>query len=247
MKLKLFLFLLLGIFMSKSSSAQEGWRLGFEGGTLFSRTFFTDSTSDDYVKKYYTGYRFGASLHWGRSEFNGFSLGIHYVDKGLRYQYKTNDSVNSIAQVKQGTQYLEIPFCMLFKQDIGITGFVRESFGIGGAFQLTKYDSVLTQSNSGVFSMYNTRQTNFNAFFRLGIEVGNRFDNGDLLTFGLHYQQGFGTVSEQNFFNPTNGKGFFNTKLNGSYIALTLGYHFNLSNIGTKEEFFTSNKPKRGF
>ena len=97
------------------------------------------------------------------------------------------------------------------------------------------------------FQCNNTRQTNFNAFFRLGIEVGNRFDNGDLLTFGLHYQQGFGTVSEQNFFNPTNGKGFFNTKLNGSYIALTLGYHFNLSNIGTKEEFFTSNKPKRGF
>jgi len=247
MKLKHFLLLLLAYTCQYTVSAQEGWRLGFEGGTLFSRTFFTDSTSDDYIKKYYTGYRFGTSLHWGRSEASGFSLGFHYVDRGLRYQFKTNDSANTIGQVKQGTQFLEIPFCMMFKQDLGITGFVRESFGIGGALQLSKYDSVLTESNTGVFSMYNTRKTNFNAFFRLGIEVGNRFDNGDLLTFGVHYQQGFGTVSEQNFFNPTNNLKHFNTKLNGSYIALTLGYHFNLSNIGSKEEFFTSNKPKRGF
>jgi hypothetical protein len=243
MKLKHILILICICSSAQVASAQEGWRLGFEGGTLFSRTFFTDSTGDDYKKKYYTGYRFGTTLNWGKTEFNGFSLGVYYVDKGLRYQYKTNDSSNTIAQIKQGTQFLEIPLCMFFKQDLGITGFVRESFGIGGAFQLTKYDSAVTNSKTNVFSMYNNRNTKFNAYFRLGIEIGNRFDNGDLLTLGVHYQQGFGTISDQTFFNPLNNKKYFSTKLNGSYIGLTLGYHFNLTNIGSKEEFFTKNSP----
>ena len=174
---------------------------------------------------------------------NGFSLGLHYVDRGFRYQFKTGDSLNTLAQIKGGTKFLEIPFCMLFKQDLGISGFVRESFGVGGAFQLSNYDSARMDSKTNVFSVYNSREKAFNAFFRLGIEVGNRFDNGDLFTLGFHYQQGFGTVSKQNFFNPTTNRTYFNTRLNGSYFALTLGYHFNLSNIGTKEEFFTKISP----
>jgi len=239
----LFITLTFITMFSFTARAQQGWRIGFEFGGLGSRTFFTDTTNSDYVKKYYTGYRLGSTIHYGRSEMNGFSLGFHYVDKGFRYQYKTGDSLNTLAQIKGGSKFLEIPFCMHFKQDLGISGFVRESFGIGGAFQLNKYDSVRKDSKTDVFSVYNSREKAFNAFFRLGIEVGNRFDNGDLLTFGFHYQQGFGTVSKQSFFNPTTNRNYFNTRLNGSYFALTVGYHFNLSNIGAKEEFFTKISP----
>lgn len=232
---------------ASTSKAQEGWRIGFEGGALFSRTFFTDSVKDEYTKKYYTGYRFGTVLTWGRSEGNAFSLGFTYVDKGVRYQYDPGIDSLGIAQLKQGTQYLEVPFCMIFKQDLGVTGFIRESFGIGAALQLTKYDSLVATSQSEEFSMFNQRNSDINAFFRLGVEFGNRFDNGDLLTLGVHYQQGFGTVSQQGFINPTNNASLFNTRFNGSYIGVSLGYHFNLTNIGKKEEFFTSNKPNYRF
>jgi hypothetical protein len=247
MKLSKLIIILTIVLISSKSSAQEGWRIGFEGGALFSRTFFTDTVKVDYEKKYYTGYRFGAVVNWGRSEGTGFSLGAHFVNKGTRYQYSTGFDTLPIAQIKQGTQFLEIPFCMIFKQDLGITGFIRESFGIGAAFQLTKYDSFVTNSESNIFSMYNSRNSSVNAYFRLGVEFGNRFDNGDLLTLGVHYQQGFGTVSNQNFYNPAANTNIFNTRFNGSYIGITLGYHFNLSNIGSKEEFFTSNKPKYRF
>ena len=227
--------------------AQEGWRIGVEAGPLFSRTFFTDTVNDDYIKKYYTGYRVGAIVHWGRSEATGFSLGAHLVNKGVRWQYALEGDTDSLLQVKQGTQFLEIPFCMVFKQDLGVTGFIRESFGIGGAIQFTQYDSSVTMSERSQFTMFNQRSSSFNAFFRLGVEFGNRFDNGDLLTLGAHYQQGFGTVSNQGYYNADNNRRYFNTGFNGSYIAITLGYHFNLSNIGGKEEFFTSTKPKYRF
>lgn len=243
---KLFIVLTVTL-LSLKVSAQEGWRIGFEGGALFSRTFFNDSVKTNYEKKYYTGYRFGTVVNWGRSEGTGFSLGAYYVDKGTRYQYSTGFDSLPTAQIKHGTQYLEVPFCMIFKQDLGITGFIRESFGLGAALQLTKYDSFVTNSESDIFSMHNTRNSNINAYFRLGVEFGNRFDNGDLLTLGVHYQQGFGTASQQGFINPKTNTNIFNTRFNGSYIGITLGYHFNLSNIGTKEEFFTSIKPKYRF
>ncbi len=229
------------IISQKKASAQTGWRIGADAGGLISRTFVNDTTNDNYKKKYYAGYRTGLNLSWGKSEMNGFSLAFHYVDKGIRYQLLTNDSLNTIGQVRMGSKFLEIPFCMYFKQDLGISGFVRENFGLGGAFQLTKYDSLRTKSKVGDFEGVNTRSTQFNAFFRLGIEVGNRFANGDLLTFGVHYQQGFGTVSTQNFNSPAKNINYFNTRFNGSYIGVNLGYHFNLTNIGAREEFFTKN------
>lgn len=236
-KIGLLLFIMGAMYLH--SNAQLGLRLGLNAGPAFSRAGTSiDSVPENYKIKTNIGYNLGFQVHYGISDAVGIETGFNFVSKGYTIQNDTNSVEENL---KSSMIDFEIPINFTLRQQLSAYSFVREKVGFTLGMHSEK-ENAIRQENAGDKANFGVTETftkNIFPMFNLGIEYGYLTDNGNAILFGINYTQGLGENVGLIFHNNNDYSGnLFDLNYRGSHLSIKIAYLFNLSNIGSSDEYF---------
>jgi hypothetical protein len=232
-----FLLLLGSVFAGQTVNAQKGFRLGLNLTPLMSKVSLLDTVPTHFKGRYLPGLAGGITMQYGFNDGLAFYTNVLYSSKGYRIQ---NDTNTFNAQVRGVTTNIEIPFGFFLRQKLSKQSFMRESIGMAINLNLNKEDTAFQRiPETNPFAIQQIRLKSMYMMLQIGIEFGRETDAGDIFTFGVVYRHGIGRPYLIDVINdPDSRTPLYNYHYRGSYLGLSIGYAFNLSNIGKQDEFF---------
>lgn len=234
-----FLLLLGGLLANQSLKAQKGFRLGLNITPLFSKVSLLDTVPAHFKGRYLPGLGGGITMQYGFNDGLAFYTNVLYSSKGYRVM---NDTNSMGAQIRGNTTNIEIPFGFFLRQKLSKQSFMRESIGLGLNINLNKEDTAFHRMpENNPFAIQQIRLKSMYMMLQIGIEFGRETDGGDIFTFGVVYRHGIGRpylIDVINDPDPNSRNPLYNYHYRGSYLGISIGYAFNLSNIGKQDEFF---------
>jgi hypothetical protein len=176
-------------------------------------------------------------MQYGFNDGLAFFTNILYSSKG----YKVINDTNTLgSQIRGNTANIEIPFGFYLRQKLNKQSFLRESIGLGLNFNLNKEDTSFHRvPENNPFAIQQIRLKTFYTMIQIGVEFGRETEGGDIFTLGILYRHGLGRPYLLDVISDANNRNkLYNYHYRGGYLGISIGYAFNLSNLGKKDEFF---------